>query len=503
MNVLLYSGDLSAFDWLRLAILIRGHQCYGSSDPQVVRQRVIGSRFDLLIVDQVNSDQEISVELCRRIREHPQSRTIPIWVIVERIRPDGMLAAIDSGATSVLLFPVDAQQLRTRFEVLERHHRPATHTSTSGQDLVQRVLALIDDPIAIVDRIGVIRGVSSPSGRIAGVLTEELLGVNIEVLCHSDDLPLLLATIRTAMTSQEVVGGTVVRLRGSDSDWQPIEVRAVDLHDASSVGGILLMLRDGATLERRSEQPEEVPLINPESGFATNAMFEAQIALALARGERANQPIAIIVAEIQSNQDEPIDDAELLHITGLFRGSMRAGDVVTVFDRNVIAILADDVGSVDGATAAASRVRMVIEELTGGFLANARVRVETVISHPGITTHVALMQEVLRIIDEGEARQSHYGLNDGFPLSQQSSGSDLPSQNDVDRNDVDANAGEPTVEIPDHRLQTLVQPSGVIDRFLALESQLAHLMSDNKLDKPPHHVAGHRNVTDPPALTEA
>jgi DNA-binding response OmpR family regulator len=88
-------------------------------DGAVAWQRLQKGGVDLAVLD-VNMPNMNGIELCRRIRSHPEAKSLPVLMLTIRALVEDQVAGFEGGADDYLTKPFNAEILLSRLKVLER-----------------------------------------------------------------------------------------------------------------------------------------------------------------------------------------------------------------------------------------------------------------------------------------------------------------------------------------------------------------------------------------------
>ena len=121
--IMVVDDDADVVKTLKSSLLREGHQvvCAGNGYDAISS---LCARPDLVLVDIALPDMN-GIELCRRIRSHPDIASTPILFVTVSGDIESKIAAYDAGADDYLVKPFDLQELNLRVKALLMRYEPS------------------------------------------------------------------------------------------------------------------------------------------------------------------------------------------------------------------------------------------------------------------------------------------------------------------------------------------------------------------------------------------
>jgi diguanylate cyclase (GGDEF)-like protein/PAS domain S-box-containing protein len=188
------------------------------------------------------------------------------------------------------------------------------------------------------------RYVSQSVATMVGPAEAEMLGYGFEAFVHSDD--------RAALRTAAAHGGPreiVFRMRNQSGEWRQLEAHVTDLREDKSVHGVVLNARDVTERIELEEQLTHQAFHDNLTGLANRALFRDRLDQVLARAERTDRLLAILLIDLdgfkQVNDSLGHDagDQLLQEVAQRFSSTVRSSDTVARFGGDEFALLLEDI----------------------------------------------------------------------------------------------------------------------------------------------------------------
>jgi len=153
-----------------------GYDVREAADGQAALDAIERAEPDLVLLD-IEMPKVSGLEVCRRIKGHPQRRLVPVVLITARSDRATRLAGLEAGADDFLIKPFDAQELLVRTKVLLRDRFLNTRLDAAEAVLLamaRAVEARDDYTVHHAERVGVY------AQKIAGA--HGLVGEDLEIV---------------------------------------------------------------------------------------------------------------------------------------------------------------------------------------------------------------------------------------------------------------------------------------------------------------------------------
>ena len=264
--------------------------------------------------------------------------------------PDSTLESLETLASQVAI----ALESAALTEDLHRRQSEARFAS-----LVQNS----SDVVTVLDVDSTLRWVSPSSERVLGYRPADLEGTKLTTIVHPEDKAQVLQFLMEATNSDDPhTGLTEFRLRHREDFWLQVEsVRTNLLHDVN-VRGLVLNTRDVSERKAFEEQLKHHAFHDVVTGLANRALFKDRIEHALARGEREDKPVSVLLMDIDDfktindSLGHEAGDRMLAEVGDRVKNTLRAADTAARLGGDEFAVLLEDGGEGLGAADVAVRI---------------------------------------------------------------------------------------------------------------------------------------------------
>jgi PAS domain S-box-containing protein len=178
---------------------------------------MLSRRRPILVVLDIKLPDISGLEVCRRLKADPDTRTIPILqTSATFISAERKVEGLDSGADAYLAQPIEPPELVATVRSLLRTQRAEQELQEAGEEW-RRTFDAIADGVAILDRAGRVMRCNRAMVELSGQRPDELLGKSASSLMPRDgstpdDIATGAIQQRQRVTSELTVGDRLYRL---------------------------------------------------------------------------------------------------------------------------------------------------------------------------------------------------------------------------------------------------------------------------------------------------
>jgi two-component system, OmpR family, phosphate regulon response regulator PhoB len=147
-EVLIAEDDLALAELLVWNFAAEGYDVRQTADGEEALLLCRESLPDIIILDWMIGSVS-GIEVCRRLRRNPESKTVPIIMLTARSEEDDRIRGLKTGADDYVTKPFSPRELMARAEALLRRSRP-----TLGGELLTFADIVLDPATQRVKRAG-------------------------------------------------------------------------------------------------------------------------------------------------------------------------------------------------------------------------------------------------------------------------------------------------------------------------------------------------------------
>ena len=260
----------------------------------------------------------------------------------------------------------------------------------------------LSDPVLLVDRDGTVLRASASTARTLGHVPATLAGRPLGRLMHEDDAASLDPFLRDIVDGAEPGAAPRWRMRRADGGWHAFRAAATSLLDEPAIGGVAIVLRDDVAVGTMADPPSDPPLTDALTGLANRALFRDRVEHALARANRMQLPLSVVLLEFDDFRAGSVratyEELELLLAAAAtrIRTCLRASDSAARLEGTRFGILLEDMTEERHFARVSERLAMLFTSpLTARdreFIASGNIGVASAVPEDGV-------EELLRNAD--------------------------------------------------------------------------------------------------------
>lgn len=144
--MLLVDDDKSVVQMLKMLLEYRGYQItLAATGAEALKK--LNRHIDLILLDIILPDQG-GFDVCRKIKEDREHRTIPIILLSAKLLPESIVEGLYLGADDYLTKPFEFEELVARIEAVCRRSAPfrnGAYISEGDEAIIQEIRSIIDE----------------------------------------------------------------------------------------------------------------------------------------------------------------------------------------------------------------------------------------------------------------------------------------------------------------------------------------------------------------------
>jgi diguanylate cyclase (GGDEF)-like protein/PAS domain S-box-containing protein len=353
---------------LRSMMLQQGYQTFVANSGERALSIAQRALPDLVLLD-INLPGMDGMEVCRRLKAHPVTCTIPVIFMSARSETEDIVAAFDIGASDYITKPLRLAEVCARVRAQLQFRR----TSLSQQEQADRLRLIvnsIDEGLMLIEPSGRIQYANPACDRYLGYAPGELAGCMLDGLLApsvaQEYLDIFTRSVAGA-GAPDCRGAREVLIRQRDGI-----LRAMDLTLTPMTADppLFVALLHDITHHKQSENAlQRAALVDPLTKIANRRHFDAFLEKEWQRAVRSSQPLSLIVLDVDhfkgynDSLGHAAGDACLQQVAmALQSHALRATDLAARYGGEEFVLLFGETGF-EAACALGEAIRAHIESL--------------------------------------------------------------------------------------------------------------------------------------------
>ncbi len=282
---------------MRSMMLQQGYQTFVANSGE--RGLVIAQRAqpDLILLDIVLPGMD-GMEVCRRLKAHPRTCSIPVVFMSARTDTDDVVAAFAIGASDYVPKPLRLAEVCARVRA-QLHFRSTCMSQQQQAERLRLIVDSMDEGLMVIEPSGRIQYTNPSCDRYLGYAPAELAGASLDDLLAPSVAQEYLALFSESLagTAQpEWPGAREVLIRQRDGI-----LRAMDFTLTPMAGEqpLLVALLHDITHHKQSENAlQRAAMVDPLTKIANRRHFDSFLEKEWQRAVRSSEPLSLIVLDV-------------------------------------------------------------------------------------------------------------------------------------------------------------------------------------------------------------
>jgi diguanylate cyclase (GGDEF)-like protein/PAS domain S-box-containing protein len=353
---------------MRSMMLQQGYQTFVANSGERALAIAQRARPDLILLDIVLPGMD-GMEVCRRLKAHPSTSSIPVIFMSALSATEDIVAAFDIGAADYIPKPLRLAEVCARVRAQLQFRR----TSMSQQQQAERLRLIVDsmdEGLMVIEPSGRIQYTNPACDRYLGYAPGELVGCALDALLAPP-----VAQEYLALFSQSVLDASNPHCRGAREvliRQRDGILRAMDftLTPMQAEQPLFIALLHDITHHKQSENAlQRAAMVDPLTKIANRRHFDSFLDKEWQRAIRSSQPLSLIVLDVDhfkgynDSLGHAAGDSCLQQVAmALQSHALRATDIAARYGGEEFVLLFGETGF-DAACVLAEAIRSHIEAL--------------------------------------------------------------------------------------------------------------------------------------------
>jgi diguanylate cyclase (GGDEF)-like protein/PAS domain S-box-containing protein len=237
------------------------------------------------------------------------------------------------------------------------------------------------DLITLADADLVVRYQTPSITRLLGYAPEELTGTSLADLAHPEDRLDLLAAHDESVTGLQGDTLSELRMRHRDGSWRHVQSIHTSLLADPDVRAVVITTRDVTAQKELEAQLQHNAFHDGLTGLANRALFADRLQHALARTDRAAEPVAVLFVDlddfkaVNDGSGHVAGDTLLTAVAERLREVLRPGDTIARLGGDEFAVLIEQAASGEAERAAGRLLQALAEPFAAGGADGGQLRI--------------------------------------------------------------------------------------------------------------------------------
>jgi PAS domain S-box-containing protein len=255
------------------------------------------SHPDVILLDIMMPEMD-GYETCRRIKQNPAWRDIPIIFVTALGETECEVLALSLGAADFLVKPINIQtaRLRIRYQLEREQMRKELEAREASLRLAASVFAFSHDGILITDAENRIINVNAAFTRITGYALEEVRGKNPKLLKSGHQSAQFYETMWHSLLSENHWSGELWNRNKNGEIYAALTSISTIKDPKGDVHHFIAIFADITLIKNQQYNLERIAHFDALTGVPNRVLLTDRIEQAIAHTQRVSNPSTTIMA---------------------------------------------------------------------------------------------------------------------------------------------------------------------------------------------------------------